>query len=103
MTYVYMSIPFLVIALIAFLIKRKQGAGKVTTVTLLSTLILFVLTIIFDNIMVWADFFGYGDTKHLGVWIGLIPLEDLFYPLFAALFIPAIWLPGKRSTDVERS
>ena len=101
MTYVLMSIPFMVIALIAFVLKRKNGTRKITTVTLLTTLILFVLTIIFDNIMVWADLFGYGDTQHLGIWIGLIPLEDLFYPLFAALLIPAIWLPGSmfRKTD----
>lgn len=94
MTYVLMSIPFLVFALVAFVLKRANGTRKITTVTLLTTLILFVLTIIFDNIMVWADFFGYGDTQHLGIWIGLIPIEDLFYPLFSALLIPAIWLPG---------
>lgn len=94
MTYLLMSIPFMVVAIIAFLLKRKNGTWKITVVTLLATLILFVLTIIFDNIMVWADFFGYSDAQHLGIWIGLIPIEDLFYPLFSALLIPAIWLPG---------
>lgn len=113
MTYVLMSIPFLVFALVAFVFKRANGTRKITTVTLLTTLILFVLTIIFDNIMVWADFFGYGDTQHLGIWIGLIPIEDLFYPLFSALLIPAIWLPGTlwrrnnttadTSSDAERA
>lgn len=113
MTYVLMSIPFMVFALVAFVLKRAHGTRKITTVTLLTTLILFVLTIIFDNIMVWADFFGYGDTQHLGIWIGLIPIEDLFYPLFAALLIPAIWLPGNlwrgnnntadTSSDAERA
>ncbi len=95
MTYLLMSIPFMLVAVIAFLLKRRNGTRKITLVTGLTTVILFVLTIIFDNIMVWADFFGYGDTQHLGIWIGLIPIEDLFYPLFCALLIPAIWLPGK--------
>lgn len=106
MTYVLMSIPFLVFALVAFVFKRANGTRKITWVTLLTTLILFVLTIIFDNIMVWADFFGYGDTQHLGIWIGLIPIEDLFYPLFAALLIPAIWLPGnlwRRNRDIAET
>ncbi|ANE03306.1 lycopene cyclase domain-containing protein [Corynebacterium crudilactis] len=94
MTYVFMSIPFLAVAMILFLLKLRSGTPKLLLITVMSALILCTLTIIFDNLMVWADFFGYGDTQHLGIWLGLIPLEDLFYPLFAVLLIPSIWLPG---------
>lgn len=80
--------------MVLFVLKLQSGTPKLLPITAVSALALCSLTIIFDNLMVWADLFGYGDTQHLGIWLGLIPLEDLFYPLFAVLLIPALWLPG---------
>ena len=50
-----------------------------------------MLTAVFDTIMISAGFFSYPETKILGVHIGKAPLEDFFYPLAAALLIPAVW------------
>lgn len=52
---------------------------------------LFALTIIFDNLMVAAGLYEFGHATTLGVNIGRIPVEDLFYPLFTALVVTAVW------------
>ncbi|NLP38909.1 MAG: lycopene cyclase domain-containing protein, partial [Corynebacterium pollutisoli] len=42
-------------------------------------------------VMIWAALVGYGEEQRLGLQLGLVPVEDFFYPVFAALVIPALW------------
>lgn len=90
MTYALISIPFLIFAaLLAY--RHRNAMPRQLAVTAVVAVILLVLTIIFDNLMIWAELVGYGDEQRLGLDIGLVPIEDLFYPLVAALIIPAVW------------
>lgn len=97
MTYLLMSLPFLGIALAVFLAglvsasrngsaTRKYLAGYATT-----TIVLVVLTAIFDNVMMAAGFFDYGQEQISGLRFILMPVEDFFYPVAAALLIAGIW------------
>lgn len=93
MTYLAISVPFLLLAAgIAVTCRKAHPRNLWVTVIVLA--ILFGLTIIFDNLMIWAGLVGYSDAQRLGIDIGLMPIEDLLYPLFAALIVPALW-PGK--------
>ena len=94
MTYLLISVPFLVLGL-GLAVMRRHAAPRQWAVTALVLLVLVVLIAIFDNLMIRADLFGYGEAQRLGPQVGLMPVEDLFYPLFAALVVPAFW-PGKR-------
>ncbi|MFP7365292.1 lycopene cyclase domain-containing protein [Corynebacterium callunae] len=98
MTYLLISIPFLIFGTTIFLLKLRR-IPKLLAVFAMTASMLLVLTIVFDNLMVWAGLFGFGAGHHLGIMIGRIPIEDLFYPLFAALIIPALWLPDHQSTQ----
>ncbi|WP_288797959.1 lycopene cyclase domain-containing protein [uncultured Arsenicicoccus sp.] len=53
---------------------------------------LAALTVVFDNLMIAADLFDYGDQHRSGVQLGLAPIEDLAYPLGAAILLPALWV-----------
>ena len=55
------------------------------------TLMLAALTVVFDNLMIAAGFFDYGDGHITGLRIGLVPVEDLAYPLAGLLLLPALW------------
>lgn len=90
MIYLLISLPFLLLAAGIAWLRRNAHPGQFR-VTALVVGVLFVLTIVFDNLMIGAGLVGYGDSQRLGVDIGLVPLEDLFYPLVAALIVPAIW------------
>ena len=53
--------------------------------------IMVVLTAIFDNLMIYAGLFDYGQHTLTGVRIGLAPIEDFFYPVCAVLFVSGLW------------
>ncbi|GAA5228164.1 lycopene cyclase domain-containing protein [Paeniglutamicibacter antarcticus] len=64
--------------------------------------ILFVLTAVFDNLMIYSGLFDYESDTLLGVHLGLAPIEDFTYPLAAVLFVPALWwLAAGRSPVLE--
>ncbi|AJE31974.1 C50 carotenoid epsilon cyclase [Corynebacterium humireducens NBRC 106098 = DSM 45392] len=90
MTYALISLPFLIFAaVLAF--RHRHAVPRQLAVTAIVAVILLVLTVIFDNVMIWAGLVGYGEDQRLGLDLGLVPVEDLFYPLVAALIIPAVW------------
>lgn len=97
MTYLLISVPFLALALVVW-IARRNSAPRQLAVTVIVVVVLLVLTAIFDNLMIWAELVGYGDAQGLGLDIGLVPIEDFFYPLFVALIVPAFW-PGRKKPD----
>ncbi|NLP38817.1 MAG: lycopene cyclase domain-containing protein, partial [Corynebacterium pollutisoli] len=90
MTYLLISVPFLILgAAVAWW--RRGAVPRQWAVTGLVMAVLLVLTAIFDNVMIWAALVGYGEEQRLGLQLGLVPVEDFFYPVFAALVIPALW------------
>ena len=69
---------------------------------LLLTLVgLALLTVVFDNLMIAADLFDYGDQHRSGLQLGLAPVEDLAYPLGAAILLPALWV-WLRDKEIRR-
>lgn len=58
-----------------------------------SAALLFVLTAVFDNLMIAAGIMAYSTDQNVsGVQVGLAPLEDFAYPLAGVLLLPALWL-----------
>jgi lycopene cyclase domain-containing protein len=52
---------------------------------------LVILTALFDSVIIGLHIVQYDHSKILGVFIGLAPIEDFFYALFACVMIPIIW------------
>ena len=80
----------LVVLLAAVLARRLRGRHLAALGLALAAL--WVLTAIFDNVMIAAGLFDYGHDLLSGVYLGLAPLEDFAYPLGSALLLPALWL-----------
>ena len=94
MSYLLISVPFLIVAVVLWVVRRNSAHHQVAVTAIVAT-VLLVLTAIFDNLMIWAELVGYGDEQRLGWQVGLVPIEDFFYPVFVALIVPAFW-PGER-------
>ncbi|AKK10053.1 lycopene cyclase domain-containing protein [Corynebacterium uterequi] len=90
MTYVLMSLPFLALAA-GLWWRRRRSYARQSAVTAVVLLVVTVLTIVFDNLMIYAGNVAYGSAHNLGLYLGLMPVEDLFYPLVATLIITAFW------------
>ena len=65
--------------------RAHLGAVAVTVV------VLFILTAVFDTVMIATSLFHYSADHLLGVHIGLAPLEDFAYPLAGAVLLPTLW------------
>ena len=83
---------------------RRGGVGRRDPWLrpLLLTLVgLALLTVVFDNLLIAADLFDYGDQHRSGLQLGLAPVEDLAYPLGAAILLPALWV-WLRDKEIRR-
>jgi lycopene cyclase domain-containing protein len=80
---------------------RRRGEGIPTLPTVLAGVVLVALTLVFDNIMIAAGLFAYADAHISGLRIGLVPIEDLSYPLALAIALPGVWqlIPRGRRHD----
>jgi hypothetical protein len=50
-----------------------------------------LLTAVFDSVMIAADLFRYRQAALWGPRVLLTPVEDLAWPLFAVIALPALW------------
>lgn len=99
MTYGALALPFVglsvVVLVLAALLRRPDRRWWLATAATLVALL--VLTIVFDNLMIAADLFRYDDEHTSGLTVGLAPVEDLAWPVAAALGLPALALLLDRS------
>lgn len=99
MTYSLLALPFLLAAVVVLGVARRRHGVPALAVVAATTGVLLVFTLVFDNLMIAAGLFTYGEGHVLGVRLGLAPLEDLSYPLAGALLLPALWhLLGARAS-----
>ena len=97
MSFALLSGWFLLGSLALFLVVlrlRRIQFGAVAPALGFALAVLMVLTAVFDNVMIAAGLFDYGDQSLLGIRVGLAPIEDFSYPLAAVLFMPALWWLG---------
>jgi lycopene cyclase domain-containing protein len=83
-----MNLIFLVIAGIATWVIKSRFRCFTTPMVLLPMLI---LTAVFDNLIILAGIVDYDTTKLMGIYVGVVPIEDFAYTVVAVLLVPAIW------------
>lgn len=94
MTYALMSLPFLVVAVLAAWAWRPReapAARRRRIATGVAATVLVVLTAVFDSLIIGTGIVAYDDGQRSGVTIGLAPVEDFLYPLAGVLLLPAVW------------
>ena len=60
--------------------------------------VLFVDTLIFDNILIAIGIVDYDPSRILGLRLGIAPIEDFAYPVAALVLLPALWYLLRRRT-----
>jgi lycopene cyclase domain-containing protein len=99
---VLMVLAALGLAAVASVVRRLDARWWATTA--LTAVVLLVLTVVFDSLMIAADLFRYGDGALLGARVWLTPVEDLAWPVVAALALPSVWAlatPARSRQAVE--
>jgi lycopene cyclase domain-containing protein len=97
-TYLTLSLVFLAIATatlvtaLATASNRRALLSRWWRPAVAAGLALFVLTAIFDNLMIATGLMVYEPEHLAGILFGSAPLEDFAYPLAGLLLLPALWL-----------
>jgi len=107
MTYIQLAGLFLLVAAVGGVVLAllSRPRGPVLTAVLLTLVALFLLTAVFDTVMIASGLFHYAQDPLLGLHIGLAPIEDFAYPLAGVLLLPALWtaLRARRRAREDRS
>lgn len=88
MSYLLLNIVFILFALGLLLLLTKNLQWKPALVAMG---ILFVLTLIFDNIIIALKIVAYDESKLSGFYLGLVPIEDFAYTIVSVLLVCGIW------------
>jgi lycopene cyclase domain-containing protein len=88
MTYLFLNLAFMVPVVIYKIIMRRYL--PIREIGLL-TVVLLVMTAIFDNFIVGSGIVDYDPALISGIRIGFAPIEDFFYTLAAIVIIPSLW------------
>ena len=86
MAFTYLILNVLFIAAVLVVFRKHLKKPTKTWWTMLAALL--VLTLVFDNLIIWAGIVAYDPSKLLGWYLGLAPVEDFMYALLAAIREP---------------
>ena len=97
MTYWTLNAFFLgfaaLVAIVALVARRSpswRGIG-------LASIVVLILTAVFDNVLVATGIVGYDPTLISGAKVGVAPLEDFAYAVAGLVLLPSLWsLLGSR-------
>ena len=93
MTYALLNLVFLVPAAVLAIVAtvRSPDRRRFLRALGLTVVAVLVLTAVFDNIMIGIGLVAY-DPSHLsGIFVGIAPIEDFSYAVFAAVVLPSLW------------
>lgn len=77
----------LIVAVVAILTRRAPRWRAVG----LATIVVLIMTVVFDNVLVGLGIVGYTPDRISGVLIGVAPLEDFSYAVAALVLLPCLW------------
>jgi lycopene cyclase domain-containing protein len=91
MTYWLLNTPFLAAAVLVLSASVAMRKAPKFRAVLVATLVMLLLTAIFDNAIIGFGIVAYDDSLISGWRIGIAPVEDFAYTLAAVVMVPALW------------
>ena len=85
----YLILNLICTAVISLLLLTRPKLSLKSALILIGAL--FIMTAVFDSLIVGFSVVAYDTSKILGVYIGNAPIEDFFYPLAAVVIVPSVW------------
>ena len=96
MTYLALNATVLLSLLVVLNLFMRRSPWRAIGQT---TLVLLVMTAVFDNAIIGAGIVAYDSAKISGLMIGLAPIEDFAYTIAAAVLIPSVWIALERKAS----
>ncbi|QDZ15628.1 lycopene cyclase domain-containing protein [Humibacter ginsenosidimutans] len=71
--------------------KRRDTFRRWSVPAVVSSVVVVLLTAVFDSLLIAGDVIRYDDRLLSGIRVGSAPIEDFAYPLAAILLVPSLW------------
>ena len=92
MSYAAADVLFVAVSGVIFALaaRRAHRRAPFMAAVAVTCLALVALTLVFDTVMIRADLFRYGVHALVGARVGMVPVEDLAWPVAAGLLVPSV-------------
>jgi lycopene cyclase domain-containing protein len=81
------ALPFLLVQLFALVRYYKERSGAVLRAVLPPAFIVGSYLSVADHLAISAGVWNFGEGKHLGVYLGAVPLEEVLFFLMTSLLV----------------
>lgn len=93
MTYALLNLVFLVPAALLAVVATVRASDRRRFLRALGLTLaaVLILTAVFDNVMIGIGLVAYDPVHLSGIFVGIAPIEDFSYAVFAAVVLPSLW------------
>ena len=81
------AMPFILLQLGILVFYFRERAGKILRAVLVPALVIGVYLSVADHLAIQEGIWGFGEGKHLGVYIGAVPLEELLFFILTSVMV----------------
>jgi lycopene cyclase domain-containing protein len=81
------ALPLILLQLVALVRHYKERSGAVLRAVLPPAFIIGVYLSVADHLAISAGIWNFGEGKHLGVYLGLVPLEEVLFFVMTSLLV----------------
>jgi lycopene cyclase domain-containing protein len=81
------ALPFILVQLIALVRYYKERSGAVLRAVLPPAFIIGIYLSVADHLAISVGIWNFGEGKHLGVYLGAVPLEEVIFFVMTSLLV----------------
>ena len=81
------ALPFILLQLGVIVFYFRERAGKILRAVLVPALVIGVYLSVADHLAIKEGIWGFGEGKHLGIYIGAVPLEELLFFILTSVMV----------------
>jgi lycopene cyclase domain-containing protein len=81
------ALPIILLQLIVLVRHYKQRSGAVLRAVLPPAFILGIYLSVADHLAISSGIWNFGEGKHLGVYLGVVPLEEVLFFVMTSILV----------------
>ncbi len=87
-TYLALNLVFMLVAFVSLILISRKNPWRAIGFTMIW---MFLMTLVFDNVIIALGIVGYDENKISGLLLGLAPIEDFSYTVVSVLAVGILW------------
>ncbi|MET0405737.1 MAG: lycopene cyclase domain-containing protein [Cystobacter sp.] len=81
------SLPFILLQLGVLVFYFRERSGRILRAALVPAMVMGVYLSVADHLAIREGIWSFGEGKHLGIYIGAVPLEELLFFILTSVMV----------------